>query len=254
MMQTSSVLTYTYRHMDRQMQATTIPEGQNWPRLKMSIHLFMFPQATGWQLIPWGVFDYRFASSPKCALEICVLQKSYFWWEFQAETLHVCPKPCFRHTCKVSAWNSHQKYDFWHWIFSRDYFRELVKRWWNNPLATHGHLFRYLKVCEWHLKTRTVWDCTILPQALHNRMFSVDECQQKEIRRWNQSHVIHIWVRSRNCGCLVTWFCYQLIAKPGNKTASFVTWPIYMNTEGITDIQSSATITRFLGSKKSIAL
>ena len=29
-----------------------------------------------------------------------------------------------------------------------------------------------------------------------------------------------IWVRSRNCGCLVTWFCYQLIAKPGNKTAA----------------------------------
>ena len=33
-----------------------------------------------------------------------------------------------------------------------------------------------------------------------------------------------IWVRSRNCGCLVTWFCYQLIAKPGNKTAT-VPWP-----------------------------
>ena len=31
------------------------------------------------------------------------------------------------------------------------------------------------------------------------------------------------WVRSQNCGCLVTWFCYQLIAKPGNKTAS-VSW------------------------------
>ena len=29
-----------------------------------------------------------------------------------------------------------------------------------------------------------------------------------------------IWVRSRNCGCLVTWFWYQLIAKPGNKTAA----------------------------------
>ena len=33
-----------------------------------------------------------------------------------------------------------------------------------------------------------------------------------------------IWVRSRNWGCFVTWFCYQLIAKPGNKTAS-VPWP-----------------------------
>ena len=34
----------------------------------------------------------------------------------------------------------------------------------------------------------------------------------------------HIWVRSRMCGCLVTWFCYQLIAKPGNKTAA-PSWP-----------------------------
>ena len=36
-----------------------------------------------------------------------------------------------------------------------------------------------------------------------------------------------IWVRSRRCSCLVTWFCYQLIAKPGNKAASHtpVTWP-----------------------------
>ena len=33
-----------------------------------------------------------------------------------------------------------------------------------------------------------------------------------------------IWVRSQNCGFLVTWFCYQLIAKPGNKTAT-VLWP-----------------------------
>ena len=34
----------------------------------------------------------------------------------------------------------------------------------------------------------------------------------------------NIWVRSQNCGCLVTWFCYQLIAKPGIKTAT-VSWP-----------------------------
>ena len=33
-----------------------------------------------------------------------------------------------------------------------------------------------------------------------------------------------IWVRSGNCGCLVTWFCYRSIAKPGNKTVA-VPWP-----------------------------
>ena len=40
----------------------------------------------------------------------------------------------------------------------------------------------------------------------------------------NFLHSTYIWVRSRNCGCLVTWFCYQLIAKPGNKTAT-PSWP-----------------------------
>ena len=35
---------------------------------------------------------------------------------------------------------------------------------------------------------------------------------------------IYMWVRPRNCGCLVTWFCYQLIAKPGNKTVAY-SWP-----------------------------
>ena len=39
-----------------------------------------------------------------------------------------------------------------------------------------------------------------------------------------QSVLVYIWVTSRNCGCLVTCFCYQLIAKPGNKTAT-VSWP-----------------------------
>ena len=34
------------------------------------------------------------------------------------------------------------------------------------------------------------------------------------------------WIRyrSQRCGCLVTWFCYQLIPKPSNKTA-VPSWP-----------------------------
>ena len=36
--------------------------------------------------------------------------------------------------------------------------------------------------------------------------------------------MVYIWIRSRNCGCLVTRPCYQLIAKPGNKTVT-VKWP-----------------------------
>ena len=36
--------------------------------------------------------------------------------------------------------------------------------------------------------------------------------------------MVYIWIRSRNCGRPVTQPCYQLIARPGNKTAT-VTWP-----------------------------
>ena len=51
-------------------------------------------------------------------------------------------------------------------------------------------------------------------QILGHLFISISCCKCHEI----------IWVRSRNCGCLVTWFCYQLIVKPGNKTA-VVSWP-----------------------------
>ena len=42
--------------------------------------------------------------------------------------------------------------------------------------------------------------------------------------KWHVTLHNYIWVRSRRGGCLVTWFCYQLIAKPGNKTAA-PSWP-----------------------------
>ena len=38
------------------------------------------------------------------------------------------------------------------------------------------------------------------------------------------SLLTNIWVKSRRLGCLVTCFCYHLIAKPGNKTAAPL-WP-----------------------------
>ena len=44
------------------------------------------------------------------------------------------PKAMLWHMCKVSAWNSHHKCDFWCCVFSRDYFGELLKRKWNTPL------------------------------------------------------------------------------------------------------------------------
>ena len=45
----------------------------------------------------------------------------------------------FWHAYKFSAWNSQYKCDFRYHMFSRDYFGELVKRWWNNPLILNWH-------------------------------------------------------------------------------------------------------------------
>ena len=41
-------------------------------------------------------------------------------------------------------------------------------------------------------------------------------CQGFSIHTFPHIHMVRSW----RCGCLVTWFCYQMIAKPGNKTAA----------------------------------
>ena len=43
---------------------------------------------------------------------------------------------------------------------------------------------------------------------------------------------IIIWVRSQRCGCLVTCFCYQMIAKPGIKTATRDLTHIFVGQKG----------------------
>ena len=67
------------------------------------------------------------------------------------------------------------------------------------------------------------YDCPYVNGTLPNNM---GKCCMDLLRfnmtKTKQNYVLSlkIWVRSRNCGCPVTWFCYQLIAKPGNKTAA----------------------------------
>ena len=50
-----------------------------------------------------------------------------------------------------------------------------------------------------------------------NKSFAipVSSCIAKDV---HLCIMVYIWIRSRNCGCLVTRPCYQLIAKPGYKT------------------------------------
>ena len=69
--------------------------------------------------------------------------------------------------------------------------------------------------------------CLVLCQVIastHDDLLRIFKHRNNIIHVISWAKEIFIWVRSRNCGCLITWFCYQLIAKPGNKTAA-VSWP-----------------------------
>ena len=85
---------------------------------------------------------------------------------------------------------------------------------------------RYLKLSLWKaFLCRGVISCFLATSVLFclNDIEVRTACTEK--RRHRVEHILCqlIWARSQNCGCLVTWFCYQLIAKPDNRTAA-VSW------------------------------
>ena len=84
---------------------------------------------------------------------------------------------------------------------------ELKKR----RFFTRGTRYIHLCMLTRSAETLSLWCCNIVVIVDHDisRVQSVTKRTK-----------IYTWVRSQNCGCLVTWFCYQLIAKPGNKTAT----------------------------------
>ena len=64
-------------------------------------------------------------------------------------------------------------------------------------------------------------------------MIPISKTRLKRLHFLNQDQIcqatvssikMFIWVWSLSCSCLVTWFCYQMITKPGNKTAAPL-WP-----------------------------
>ena len=79
-----------------------------------------------------------------------------------------------------------------------------------------------------HQEVHSAWS---LHKSSVHAYWSIWLCSQYdhcELQYYHDCTVVvfkkYIWVRSRNRGSLVTWFCYQMIAKPGNKIAT-VSWP-----------------------------
>ena len=75
----------------------------------------------------------------------------------------------------------------------------------------------YLKLLLWHPSFKRI-------DNIYNYKSSVlcKKCAQLGVSSAHNRflHKTVKTVKPWRCGCLATWFCYQLIAKPGNKTAT----------------------------------
>ena len=113
------------------------------------------------------------------------------------------------------------------------------KRFWVTNLISDKILGKLLWLSDaiWSHKSGLILDqvmawCLTAPSHYLNQCWTTREVLWHGFENYcifqgfsaKQTKLKCIWVRSRNCGHLVTWFCYQLIAKPGNKTAT-VPWP-----------------------------
>ena len=82
------------------------------------------------------------------------------------------------------------------------------------------HYWRHCRLAFWQQCWSTyvnwIWWCPCFGISF-GRYFLICENILKNLRSKEPTHIL---VRLWRCGCLVTWFCYQLIVKPGNKTAA----------------------------------
>ena len=108
-------------------------------------------------------------------------------------------------------------YEAIHWVSNMPFYI-LVEHWWQNCIIIY---------------------CSINPDVFDKHVahgdlgqLCIKLCLRPVCNHWNHDMELQrinyligfIWVSSRNCSCLVTWFCYQLIANQGNKTVA-VPWP-----------------------------
>ena len=85
--------------------------------------------------------------------------------------------------------------------------------------------FNNSQVMMWNTKIFSCFHCKIQHDqknlnALNSTSFQLVAWPQT----YNKDFHWHMWVMSRRRSCLVTWFCYQMIAKRVNKTAT-PSWP-----------------------------
>ena len=89
------------------------------------------------------------------------------------------------------------------------------------PINRKAH--KWTRISKWYYCQRTYVSHAL--QWLHNERDGVSNHRRPDYvynrlfrrRSSGPNRRTCIWVRSWRCGCLVTWFCYRMIANPGNK-------------------------------------
>ena len=78
---------------------------------------------------------------------------------------------------------------------------------------------------HWPLKIISKSSCSLYTNFIHTDIHSPSYRNMVWVVWVVISALLRLdMVRSRRCACLVTWFCYEIIAKPGDKTDT-PSWP-----------------------------
>ena len=114
----------------------------------------------------------------------------------------------------------------WHSFEANVYSLEDVKSYWTSS--------NFIGCCQCCCCNGYCWQCEAISTWYLYNLHWITQCI-----------LARIWVRSRKCRCLVPWFCYQVIAKPNNKTAA-PSWKmiIQKNKNKITFLSTSQGINR----------
>ena len=157
-----------------------------------------------WIFRTLGVVSQKFCKLSKIMSQKYNARNHLFLWEFQVETLYVCPKPCFGHTCKVKAWSSHKKYNICSTQISRSF--------WNSRNVSETTPWPFVSGCT---ITQCRWNPAVLVALHHvwerknlNRPLS----QLFFLYRWAAEKRILPQSEQPTAGCIVIfhkYVCYK---------------------------------------------
>ena len=113
-------------------------------------------------------------------------------------------------SCEMGCWNCHVTLNFDWWLSSIAA---------ETPVKFQSDWISPCFEISWDVAVRCLSCCLV------NWGWDINNLQKINfVANFKSISLKKTFGSGHETGCLVTWFCYQLIAKPGNKTAA-VSWP-----------------------------